>query len=325
MYDKPVKYDKPFKTIEEQINYLRSYHQLKITDEEQAKYALMNYSYYDLINGYKDVFMQKDKFFDGENLEVITKFLKVDKEIQNILLKYSAYVESRFKTIFAYYLSMYCGVHQDEYLSSKNYSFKYRPDKDRWVFKSTINSIYKYLNKPIQEIDNPTRHYRYNHNHVPAWILFKNITFNDCTQLFKFIKQEVKNKVISEMLINKEIDDTYRNQFLINSLTIVRKYRNIIAHNLNFVNTRLKRYSIVFSKLEQNKLINELPNKKYSNSPFAMIVCLSYLLDKEMGETFLSDLKSVFERIINKYGDDIFKRYCKISDIPEDILHRLED
>ena len=51
---------KPFKTVEEQIEILKS-RGLIIQDEERALFFLKNNNYYELINGYKDFFIDKDK------------------------------------------------------------------------------------------------------------------------------------------------------------------------------------------------------------------------------------------------------------------------
>ncbi|ETS92631.1 hypothetical protein HMPREF1497_2461, partial [Fusobacterium sp. CM21] len=57
-----MNYDKPFKTYDEQISHLKNVHSLQINDESFAKQALKSFSYYDLINGYKDIFMVNDIF-----------------------------------------------------------------------------------------------------------------------------------------------------------------------------------------------------------------------------------------------------------------------
>ena len=49
---------KTFKTIDEQIELLRS-RNLQIRDYETAKEILLSNNYYYLINGYKDLFLNK--------------------------------------------------------------------------------------------------------------------------------------------------------------------------------------------------------------------------------------------------------------------------
>ena len=53
--------DKPFRTYDEQIDLLQD-RGLCITDREFANHALSTISYYDLINGYKNIFMKDDVF-----------------------------------------------------------------------------------------------------------------------------------------------------------------------------------------------------------------------------------------------------------------------
>ena len=41
---------------------------------------------------------------------------------------------------------------------------------------NAINSIKKIYSKPSLYVQEPTRHYKETKNHIPPWILFKNIT-----------------------------------------------------------------------------------------------------------------------------------------------------
>ncbi|EAC4408448.1 Abi family protein, partial [Listeria monocytogenes] len=49
--------EKVFKTVEEQIQILKS-RNLNILDEKNAKRILQKISYYDIINGYNDIFLE---------------------------------------------------------------------------------------------------------------------------------------------------------------------------------------------------------------------------------------------------------------------------
>lgn len=72
-----------------------------------------------LFNGYKDCFMEKERFIEGMTIDFIYLFSLVDKGIQSILFKYSTIVENSFKTKLAYVLAENLGVHQDEYLNER--------------------------------------------------------------------------------------------------------------------------------------------------------------------------------------------------------------
>ena len=66
--------DEPFKDFDELLDILKS-RNLIIESEEKAKYILLTFSYYDLINEYKDLFMVNDTFKDGISLSYLNLLL----------------------------------------------------------------------------------------------------------------------------------------------------------------------------------------------------------------------------------------------------------
>ena len=60
---------KPFKTIEQQLDILRS-RKLEIDDELAARNALSSYGYYEIVNGYKSFLLnslsEEEEFREGE-------------------------------------------------------------------------------------------------------------------------------------------------------------------------------------------------------------------------------------------------------------------
>ena len=116
-----MNYDKPFKTYDEQISHLKNVHSLQINDEAFAKQALKTFSYYDLINGYKDIFMVNDIFKSNITFEYLYVFNNFNINMQSILFKYSVIVENIFKNNLAYILSQNFGVDHTDYLNYKNY------------------------------------------------------------------------------------------------------------------------------------------------------------------------------------------------------------
>ena len=67
-------FDKPFLDIDKQLDLLES-RNLIIPNRDRAKRIIMTSSYYDLINGYKSVFMSSnDKFKSNVQLEDIYIF-----------------------------------------------------------------------------------------------------------------------------------------------------------------------------------------------------------------------------------------------------------
>ena len=76
--------EKEFKTIDEQIELLQS-RNLHIENKNIARKILLNNNYYYLINGYKDVFLNKnskdEKFANGTTLEEIYSLYEFDRKI----------------------------------------------------------------------------------------------------------------------------------------------------------------------------------------------------------------------------------------------------
>ena len=81
--------EKEFKTIDEQIELLQN-RNLHIENENIARKILLNNNYYYLINGYKDVFLNKnskdEKFDNGTALEEIYSLYEFDRKIRIIFL-----------------------------------------------------------------------------------------------------------------------------------------------------------------------------------------------------------------------------------------------
>ena len=217
-----IKYDKPFLTYEEQLKKLRDDYRLPVADNEIELELLSTLSYYELINGYKDCFMENNKFIEDRSLIDIFVFNIIDKKFQNILLHYSIYVENIFKTKLAYYIAKNKGIHYSEYLDENKY---HSPTPDRKTKLSAV--IGNFTKVHFDSKDTPTIFYRKNHNHIPPWILFKNITFNNAIDLYSFLKREEKLEIISEYFLinNQNITDDERLELFKNMLIITRKFR----------------------------------------------------------------------------------------------------
>lgn len=93
---------KPFKTIEEQFELLRS-RGLSFTDKNKAKIFLLNNNYYNVINCSVKFFMtDDDNFIEETNFDEITQVHYFDKEIKSIFFKSIIDAEKHFKFILAY-------------------------------------------------------------------------------------------------------------------------------------------------------------------------------------------------------------------------------
>lgn len=293
-------------------------------------------SYYDLINGYQEVFMKNNKYNKDISIELLYTFYLFDTKFQNILFRQSVFIENMFKTRLAQIIGKNLGVHQKNYLNEKHY-YAYAKNNSKVNFKDLKYKIEKiYINNNNKYIPQPTKHYLETHNHIPPWILFKNVTFGNTINLYQLLKPNEKNEITNVMLSNTTIDYKQKVEFLTNSLNIIREYRNKIAHNLKFVthttqNTLSPKVTKELSPmfLYINK---DIENKIGSNDIFAHILSIVILLDNpflvvEFLKEIFNHISSINSDIVpgqNKTVNEVlYEKYSKITNLPLDLELRI--
>ncbi|MDU2621240.1 MAG: Abi family protein [Dialister sp.] len=327
--------DKPFKTFPELVSHLQDNHNLFIIDPIWAENALRFIPYYDLINGYKDIFMVNDKFQPPVNFEYLYLFHAFDRQIQNILFAFSNLIEDYFKNNLAYVLSRNFGVFEDDYLSKTNYVSSKGRITYAQVYKQIIAVYTDKLGnkKPITKIDEPTAHYVYTHNHIPPWILLKNTSFSNAINLFILLKPKQKEELV-DMLIPSHLTIDQKIQLLQYTLTLVRKCRNTIAHNLKFISFDCKKYS---GSLNHKSIKKFIPNDLLSwkdirkdvgiHDIYAYICFSMALIPNSIEKRILIENLCVF---LDGYTNDknyvhqnVIDNYFQFTHIPTDIIQRL--
>ncbi|CAM3109097.1 Abi family protein [Streptobacillus ratti] len=324
---KKIKYDKEFKTFEEQILYLKTKYNLTIQDESSTLNLLKNFPYYNLINGYKEYFMKEEKYLNTSFEDLIFIHL-LDKDFLTIIFEYSTYVEDIFKHKLAYIISSQSYNHVDEkiYLKDENL-FK----KD---FESNIiNKLENILNNTNEK---PTKHYKEKHNHIPAWILFKNSNFNDITEFFKILNINLQIDVIKMFNFfskikfkfntkpKKGVKNAKQIEMFKKSLVTIRKFRNLIGHNLKVFTYKLKNgISMYRFDDEFIKKFFIVSNKNHSGDLYTCIISIILLLDVPLSILFVKHLQSIIERHI-QYSSMYFQMY-KLPLNFNEILEELKD
>ena len=97
--DTTITYDKPFKTYNELIELLRERNVI-ITNDEATKELLSDLTYYDLINGYKNLYPydENDKFTIPIPFYEFYSLHTFDTLINNIIFKYILLIEKSLKS-----------------------------------------------------------------------------------------------------------------------------------------------------------------------------------------------------------------------------------
>lgn len=173
----PQSYNKSFKTIDEQIELLKS-RGMSFHDENQAKHYLLNLNYYRL-SGYWLPFKQSDESFNPNlYFEDIINIYLFDSGLKALLYQALETIEISAKTKFAYYLSQAHGAHP---LKVENFTNDY-------YFAQSYAKLQSEIER--QRDRDFIKHYRekYSDELPPLWVCVEVMTFGLLSQLTKNIK-----------------------------------------------------------------------------------------------------------------------------------------
>lgn len=312
--------DKPYITFEQQVYKLRDEYDLYIPDIDYAINVMSSFSYYDLVNGYQDIYILNGKFLPNKSLDHLIATHLFNKNIQSILFKYSTYVENSFKTVLSNTIAHSFSENQNKYLQIQNYR-KSREIPKREQLKKLLDK----LNKICRECsDTPTSYYRLKKNHIPPWILFRNVFFSDATDLFSFLKRLEKEMFLEHQIYlgSKSLNFNAAIESTLTSLRLVRKFRNTIAHNLKFLTYRCKPLNKSANAFFVGSLISRSESDKSWGDVWGMVLSIVLLLNnKLLIQSFLQE----FEVYMKGADPSIIDMYCDITGIPKDFSKRIND
>lgn len=231
--------EKPFHTLEEQIEKLKS-RGLIIPDINSARHQLLKSSYYDLINGYKDLFLdrrksgdEEEKYISGTKFDDLTKLYKLDRELRHIVMRVSLDIESNFYTTLAYCISEKYGELQGNYLDKK----KYKRGTWQSIGGYERDNLFTKINNRIMYTDeHPIKYYKLKYKNVPPWILAKHLSFGELIVWYKLSSSDIKNNVIRKFT-HSEPTEELKEAFL-KSMELFNKFRNRAAHGGRIYNYR---------------------------------------------------------------------------------------
>ena len=112
---------KKYKTTNELIEILESKN-VSINDKDKAIYNINKYSYYSIVNSYKWIFKENEKYKKNASFEEIFAMYKFDKNLKIIILKYILEVEAVIKTKIANLIAENYSI--ENYLIKENFDLK---------------------------------------------------------------------------------------------------------------------------------------------------------------------------------------------------------
>ena len=268
---------KEYKNSNELLDYIIS-KGVSVNNKEDALNKIKTYSYYSIINTYKDVFKNtNNEYKKNVSFDEIYALFEFDKNLRSIFLKYSLEIEIILKSLLAETISSRYGI--KDYLIKENF--------DNIVNETTItesiNVIEEEINKQNGKHEAVT-HYIDEYGFVPPFVLTKILTLGELSRLYAMLKQSDRQSISK----NFKLSDKVLKQIIINMTMI----RNICAHNDRLFSFHSK-FRISFKYIQKNY------NEKSVNI-YMIMKCMECLLPKDKKKEFIKLINNEIKTLDNK-------------------------
>lgn len=287
---------KEYKSNEELLNYLVS-KGVTIKNRELALDNIEKYTYYSIINTYKEVFKKNNKYLDNVTFEEIYALYDFDKNLKSIFLKYTLEIEQVIKSLIANTVSEKYGV--EEYLEYDCFDL----NLDRDYIDKMVLSINEEIEKNYGK-HAAISHYKDTYGFIPPFVLVKIMTMGQISRYYGLLKQEDRQRVSKYF----KISDKLLKQILMN-LTLVR---NFSAHN-NRLYTFHSRFFISFKSIDKNYNTNDR-----STNLYMIMKCMEKLLDDSKSRLFFEQVNAEINVLEKKLKVINIETILKIMGFPNE-------
>lgn len=329
-HNEDIIYDKPYRTYDEMVEIMIS-RNIIIDNRDFAKKVLASLSYYTIVNGYKNTFLAipgSDKFISGTTFEQLYTLHIIDTNLHNIIFKNILYVERYLKTRISYLVSQKYGVYTDkndltnfnssDYLCRNNYFSRNNNGRNNILRSVKETLLSEHLNDSIA-------HYANDKNHIPPWILITALTFGLTIKWYDILKPCDKTNICDQFISNNSLPIDEKKEFISVAFSLLREYRNKIAHGNRTFN--LSRLPILPKKQLLELSYGAVSQKEYNQgigktNLYAVILSCFVLIDDHYILThFLRDIAYTLEPHKNQLMNG--KSIYEIFNLPSNIIERL--
>lgn len=308
--------EKIFQNVRIQMYILRS-RGVIIGNKKRTKKLLLQNNYYNVVNGYKQLFLAStrpvDKYKFGTRFDEIYAVYEFDMRLRDLTLQYLLKFETTVKSIIAYTFSEKYG-HKD-YLNYSNFSSIGSESYQR--VSSLFTNLYNKISMNIRHKDVSVIHYVENKKYIPLWVLVNLMSFGDLSKFYSCMKQSDRNKV------SKRLKWGLRENELKNYLEFLSAIRNRCAHS-----ERLYSYESHTKLLGGNKIYRyfreQIDGRR--SAYFAVIASFKSLLSKEKFNAYIEELNNIFFTLGRKLKTITIQDVYREMDIPNnwEIIKELE-
>lgn len=280
--------DKIFKTHDELIALLVS-RGVDISTGEAKRFAktrLQHEGYYNLINGYKKLFLinpQNDDYKSGTTVNEMYALFVFDQRLREIFLRYILEVERNIKCLIAYEFPQKYG--HDNYLLYKNFDLCKRDSHKNII--SMLSDIQHQI--AARGSDPSIRHYLDTYGYIPLWVLNNILSFGQISKFYFNMKQADRQNISRTFKIMDHELET-----LLKYLTAIR---NCCAHNNRLYCFRS--HDVMIDTKYHIKL--QIPkNGEYENGKrdlFAAVIALKILLPSREFKQMIEEINTAINEI----------------------------
>lgn len=299
--------EKLFRDTRIQIGLLKS-RGVVIKNRRFAKQTIRNVNYYNLINGYKEPFLQTgttcEKYIAGTTFDEIYALYEFDRRLRILTLEYILEIEKQAKAIIAYCFSESHG--HKNYLKLENFDtqgiIKYGQVCD------LLSSLYKKISLNKNK-DLSISHYVSGKNYIPLWVLVNSISMGDISKFYSNMLQRERENVARRMKWG------VKEHQLASGLFFLSTIRNRCAHD-----ERLYSY-LSYANLCNNRYFKYFHITTNTNNYFSVMVCFKMLLSNKRYITY----QNQFDDLMNKLSSELktipFSKIRSIMGLPNNWRH----
>ena len=295
--------EKIFRDTRMQIGILKS-RGVIIKNKRIAKQLIRNTNYYNLINGYKEPFLQPntsyEKYFPGTTFEEIYALYEFDRKLRIITLEYILEIEKQVKSLIACCFSKVHG--HKNYLKLEN--FDTLGQKKYGQVCNLLSSLYKKISLNIDK-DLSVSHYVSGKNYIPLWVLVNTLSMGDISKFYSNMVQRERNDVA------RRLKWGVKEHQLASCLFFLSTIRNRCAHD-----ERLYSY-LSYVDLCNNKYFHYFHKTSNTNNYFAVMVAFKMLLPTQRYQTYHKQIESLFNELSSQLSTISIKKIRGKMGIPD--------
>lgn len=264
-------------TIEEQLQILS---RRNIQLDKNSHIILFQYGYYNLVNGYKDPFIDseltketgEDFYKEGTTLNNLVALYRFDSTLRRNMFSCTTIIETYMKSAISNFFSLKYGTNHWSYLTPDCFTKKPKQTQKvvKLIHKITNSIVYFTTRKPHPSIT----HFSKSYNQIPLWSLNTILSFGIMANFYDLLEDDLKKSIAKS--INPRLTPT----ILSSILYYLTDIRNKCAHNnrlyIHKIDQKATRVSVI-PQLSIHEFLNiqkTSPNGPYEHGQDDILAAL---------------------------------------------------